>query len=277
MMAAALAALLLQAAPTVYEAKYRHDARLRKIPGVLDLSVGGVNGDLRLVVRVESAEAAGSVRAYCGGEKLEGYLVHVLVSAPKTAPVEPPPPPPPRRQVGQTVAEPCLAKTSPGATRAGQRPEDEAIEKLRDDTQCDLVREGLKLEPRRELRNPRLPRCSWTRRTVFGPGFANDPFAILRVIATPAGATAWKRGVGAGGTVWSCEYPRHRGDCPVFRRAVVDWAAGGTVPQKPQPLVEGPSGPEPVPPPPPRSTYRDPYSPYGPWGWRPSPYPYPYR
>jgi hypothetical protein len=62
----------------IYDAKFKHEKALKKLPGVLDVTVGGAAGNLRLVVRVENDKAAEAVRAYCGGDALDGFPVYVL-------------------------------------------------------------------------------------------------------------------------------------------------------------------------------------------------------
>src|SRR5262245_2048426 len=71
----------------IHDVFYKHEKAIRRIPGVRNLSVGGVSGSLRIIVQIDDDAARAAVLAYTG-EKLEGFPVHVLgggASAPKEA------------------------------------------------------------------------------------------------------------------------------------------------------------------------------------------------
>lgn len=157
-----------QQASGPYEVKYKHEASLKKIPGVQDVAVGGANGELRIVVRVDDAAARDAVRSYCGGERLDGTPVHVLVAGPArscaSCPVHCRASGP-----GQTVAEAAL-KTSPGQTRIDlDRLDDPRYARER----CDVIRKWLGLPKLADVKVPCLEMVSWS----------NDPEKIRWVVA----------------------------------------------------------------------------------------------
>ncbi len=111
---ALLVAAPLLAQDSIQYTKYRYEKALKRIAGVLDVSVGGVNGDLKIIVRVDSEDAKETV-ALLTGSKLEGFPVQILKST--TTTTEPPPAPVKadcpdcgcpchKQRVGQTVTEP---------------------------------------------------------------------------------------------------------------------------------------------------------------------------
>jgi hypothetical protein len=155
---AVLLALLLALQGNIHEALYKHSKKVKEIQGVLDLSVGGVDGDLRIVVRVDSDETKRAVIAL-HGETLDGFKLLFIVSAPKVAaPAKPAP--------GSTVAAPPEKKDEPV-----KEPSEEA--KIADD--CDILRAMLKLPARKEGKSGR---CQWIRRTVIGGATVAAPVTL---------------------------------------------------------------------------------------------------
>ncbi len=118
-LAALLVAAPLLAQDSIQYTKYRYEKALKRVAGVLDVSVGGVNGDLKIIVRVDSDDAKEAV-ALLTGLKLEGYPVQIMKST--SASTEPSPTPAKaecpncgcpchKQRVGQTVAEPPKVAT----------------------------------------------------------------------------------------------------------------------------------------------------------------------
>jgi hypothetical protein len=88
-LAPALLALVLLAGPAPAQEKppgpweviLKHEKALKAIPGVIETTTGAVNGEKRIVVRVEDERARDAVRALLG-ERSEGFPVHIIVSRP---------------------------------------------------------------------------------------------------------------------------------------------------------------------------------------------------
>ena len=153
-----LAILLAAQAGNIHEAVYKHSAKLKEIQGVLDLSVAGIDGDLRIVVRVDSDDTKRAVIAL-HGETLDGFKLLFVVSVPRpAAPAKPAP--------GSTVAAPREKKDEPV-----KEPSEEA--KIAED--CDILRAMLKL-PARKV--GKTGRCEWIRRTVIGGATVASPVTL---------------------------------------------------------------------------------------------------
>lgn len=179
----------------IHDAVFEYRESLQKVQGVIDVTVGGLNGEKRIVVRVESDEAKDTVNKLIGN-RLEGFPVQVIVTPrSKPKPVELPkedapprdestPPAEPKSSVGQTVAEPSLPRP-PGATPEG-RPD------LRDPMEeCDIMRELLGLPPRKE---GRTGRCCIVRRITIG-----SPGAVARVVTKFVGDAVGSALLGSSG------------------------------------------------------------------------------
>ena len=131
-----------------WEVLLKHEKTLKAIPGFLDMTVAAVNGEKRIVVRVEDDRARDAVRALLG-EKPEGFPVHILVSRPGLAepgscvhcPIH-------CKGPGQTVAAApgtSAGSTSPGSTKIDMNRLDDpsyANEK------CDIIRKWTGLPKR---------------------------------------------------------------------------------------------------------------------------------
>jgi hypothetical protein len=152
----------------IYDVFYKHEKALRKIPGVRNLTVGGLSGRLRIIVQLEDDSARAAVLAYTG-ETLEGFPVHFLGGGapPREAPCA-------RCPVhcagpGKTVATP--AAPPPVATTAKvdlTRLDDPAYQNER----CDIIRKWSGLPKLPDSRPPCQEMVSWS----------NDPAKIKWVI-----------------------------------------------------------------------------------------------
>jgi len=160
-LALALALLLAgQDAPydPIHDVFYKHEKAIRKIPGVRNLSVGGLSGRLRIVVQVDDDSARAAVLAYTG-ETLEGFPVSILGGASA----------PPAREgacarcplhcggPGKTVAAPA----APGQTQGKidlSRLGDPAYANER----CDLIRKWAGLPKLTDSKPPCQEMVSWT-------------------------------------------------------------------------------------------------------------------
>lgn len=178
----------------IHDVFYRHEKAIRKIPGVQNLSVGGLSGRLRIIVQVRDDEARRAVHAYAG-DSLEGFPVYLLGGS---APAAPDPAACSRCPLhcggpGTTVAAPA----APGQTRPKidlSRLDDPAYANER----CDIIRKWAGLPKLADSKPPCQEMVSWT----------NDPARIKWVIAQ--GIMHWR----------SKEMPGLRGsdsntlDCP---------------------------------------------------------------
>jgi hypothetical protein len=213
----------------IHETKFKYDKALRRIAGVLDVSVGGVNGENRIVVRVEDAGARDAVTTLTGG-KVDGFAVHVLVSGTSAAAPAPPEPAPAAKASSSCAGCACPCHAGPGRTVAEARKPESKIDLTRledmDYTaeKCDVLREILGL-PERDATNG--VRC--TQMT----GWTNDALKLKWILAE--GLPHWKakefvglRGSDYKGADLKCElhgshgngevvcytYIRHRQFCP---------------------------------------------------------------
>jgi hypothetical protein len=155
-----LAALLCLQAGNIHDTLYKHSRKLGEIPGFREASVGGVDGDLRIVVRVDSETAKQSVLKLLG-EKPDGFAVYVLVSAPA---------------VKRTGDEPALpSKSEVGRTVAAPRPDDkERPESPK--SECDLIVEA-RGDPARKA--GKTGRCTWARRTIIAGALIASPVTLI--------------------------------------------------------------------------------------------------
>jgi hypothetical protein len=178
-MTALMALLLCQA--NIHDVIHKYEKSLKKIDGVLDVSVGGINGEQRIVIRVDGDEARRAVQQLIG-EKLDGFPIYLLataarkpaapVAAKETTPAEEEP-----------LKKPATAPSKVGQTVAAPRPlepERTELEKIFDDNyaaeECDILRELLKLPARKE---GKTGRCCWTRRIVYAsPGAVAAPITV---------------------------------------------------------------------------------------------------
>jgi hypothetical protein len=107
----------------VWNAIDRREKELKALPGVKEITVGSVSGEIRIVIRVESEPARDAVRKLCG-EKLEGYPYYIIISSPTTGtvPESTNPSPATRRTDAPLCTHACPAhckEAAPGHTLAG--------------------------------------------------------------------------------------------------------------------------------------------------------------
>ncbi|HLF92181.1 MAG TPA: hypothetical protein VJB14_01870 [Planctomycetota bacterium] len=144
-----------------WEVLLKHEKALKAIPGLLEMTVAAVNGEKRIVIRVENDLSRDAVRARLG-EKIEGFPVHILVSRP--APSNPAGGACGRcplhcKGTGQTVATPAEKGTAPGTTKFDMgRIDDPAYVQEK----CDILRKWSGL-PKRSDGDPFcIEMVSWT-------------------------------------------------------------------------------------------------------------------
>ena len=166
--------------PPIGEVTARHEDQILGIDGVLRISIGGADKDLRVVVQVETPEAKTAVLALTG-EKLEGYKVFILLtppasSTPRRSPTRTPKPKP-KSKAGNTRAE--LGVRFP-ETRAN--PWRAAVQ------DCNIIRDHLELKRIRHRGD----------RGLFH-----------------VGCQLMKRQVLSGGGGHAYYYTKHWSDCPI--------------------------------------------------------------
>jgi len=144
-----------------WEVLLKHEKALKAIPGMLEMTVGAVNGEKRIVIRVENDQARDAVRARLG-ERVEGFPVHVLVSRPGPldaaggacahCPLH-------CKGTGQTVAAPAEKGPASGTTKFDMsRIDDPAYAQEK----CDILRKWLGV-PRRTDGDPTcIEMVSWS-------------------------------------------------------------------------------------------------------------------
>jgi hypothetical protein len=157
-----LAALALQN-PTAYETKAKYEGTLKAMEGVLDVSVGGINGNLKIVVRVADEKAKEAVTLFAS-KGLDGHGVHVLISAPTSGSSK------------VRSEEPKKATADKGKVPVKKEPISYPEER---DTNiwkasaldCDILRTYLKLKPRpHQGGEARLDDCELMLRQILSAG-----------------------------------------------------------------------------------------------------------
>lgn len=185
----------------IHEVKFKYEKAIKRIAGVLDVTVGGVNGENRIVIRVESAEAKESVVALVG-EKLDGFAVHVMVSGGSKAPTA--------EAISTATCANCACPCHkrPGQTVAETLPPVKKfdLDRVNDATyaaeQCDVIRKVLGM-PERPAKNG--IRCQQML------GLTNDPDKIRWI--QREGIPCWEsKEMGMGFTAYT--YIKHRQFCP---------------------------------------------------------------
>lgn len=177
---------------TIYETKHKYESALKAIDGVIDVSVGGINSNLKIVVRVRDEKAKNAV-SLLTANGLNGFQVHVMVSA-TSNPV--------------TIKNDAPKKEEKPVVKAAPKKEEVVIPDDRNTniwkasvTDCDIIRDYMKMKPLTHK---------------IGRGcIAENCKMVLRQV------------VGAGGG-HSYVYTKHRGECPVRLGRVKqpDWADG---------------------------------------------------
>jgi len=134
--------------PGAEEVLKKHRGDLEKMDGVVSVTAGGTEEDVRIVVRVSSKEAREEVRKKLG-ETLGGYKVFVYVAS----------------RVGQTSSDP--GRTT-GPTRERTQRVTEPTPSFED---CDIIRDYLKLKPvTRHEDGKTIPGCQLIHRQRIGGG-----------------------------------------------------------------------------------------------------------
>jgi hypothetical protein len=172
-------------------AKDKYEPAIRRIAGVKDITVGGINGKRALVITVESDEVKKDVATLTNGA-LDGVAITFVVSpTTKTSPVSGPCAGcvcPCHRKPGSTVAEPAKPREEPKA------------EEL-----CDVVREAIG-----QKGGKGKDRCEQM------VGWTNDPQKIEWV--KKEGLPHWQsKEMGMPGMI-CYTYIKHRAACPINKR-----------------------------------------------------------
>lgn len=205
----------------IYDAKAKYEKALKMISGVKDLSVMGVNSDLKLVLRVENEETRQAVSRLVGS-KLDGHPLQVLTAGQKAEGTEQAPGMtvaapahspqtcgcPCHRQAGKTVADPSKPAPKVDLTRLDDKGY--AAE------ECDVMREYVGL-PKREAKNG--VRCTQM------IGWTNDPEKIKWVQKQNLPHWRSKEMPGlpnAGQDIICYTYIKHRQFCPLGMKQILD-------------------------------------------------------
>ena len=153
-----VAILLAVQDPTIHDVREKHEKEIKAITGVLDVSVGGLTDDLRIIIRVDSAETKDAVKKLTG-EKLDGYKVYIQI----TAPVQSQP------KSTTTTTEP-LKKAK--VEKEPQFPEDRDNVWKAAVQDCDIVRDhlGLKEVTRKNKEGKVVEPCRLVLRQVIQAG-----------------------------------------------------------------------------------------------------------
>ncbi len=206
-----------------YDAQFKYQRALKRISGVKEVTVGGINGDLKLIIRVENDEAKKDVGLLIHGGKLDGHPVQIVLAGSTTTEPETKPSqttslpatgtcasctcPCHSRKTGTTVAEPAKSKEKFDLSRIDDP--DYAAE------ECDIMREvlGKKL---REARNG--IRCQQM------VGWTNDPQKIAWVQKEklpnwPSKEMPGLRGTDGGFICYT--YIKHRQFCPLGMKQIL--------------------------------------------------------
>lgn len=205
-----------------WEVILKHEKALKAIPGVLETTTGAVNGEKRIVIRVEDAKARDAVRALLG-ETAGGFPVTILVTRAPAAdaatgcthcPVH-------CKAPGQTVAAPAAPGAPPkfDTTRiddpsyANERCDILrkwlALPKLKDDPACiEMVSWSNDASKIRWVIEQGLPH--WTSRELKGlRGSDNDGLACR------------EHGSHANGEIVCYTWIKHKVLCPLGMRQVL--------------------------------------------------------
>lgn len=144
-----------------WEVLLKHEKALKAVPGMIEMTVAGVNGEKRIVLRVQDESARDAVRALLG-DKLEGFPVHILVSRPAPADaagaacagcsLH-------CKGTGRTVAAPAEKGSVPGSTKFDMsRIDDPAYAQEK----CDILRKWLGVPKRTDGEPYCIEMVSWT-------------------------------------------------------------------------------------------------------------------
>lgn len=182
---------------SIYDVKYKYEAKLKAISGVVDVSIGGVNGNLMLIVRVAGNGADEEVRQFAKGG-LDGFKVHVQVSTPSTPPKKVDEPADKSLKVLKEQLD-KNEKIFKSPTAAIVVPEDRDNVWKASVVDCDIVRQYLQMK---EIDHP------------IGNGYSEHPCKLVL------------RGVQGTYGGFSYVYTKHRSRCPIRlgRVAQPSWA-----------------------------------------------------
>ncbi len=183
---------------SIWEAKFKHEKAVMKIPGVKRLSIGGIGEKRHIIVTVDSGETAEKVNEFTGGS-LEGWPIHVLISREKM-----------RNASGCSN---CACSCHQGG-RTVVKPL--PIDPTSPEEACDVLRKLTRKRVRKGA--ARGPMC---RQMV---GWTNDPKRKAWVARN--GLPNWpsrELGIGSGeGSTMAYTYIRHRRDCPLRKDTFLD-------------------------------------------------------
>jgi len=205
---------------TVYEVRHKYEAALRQIKGVQEVSIGSVEGAMRLIVPVDSAESRQALVLLTGLE-LDGIALYVPVRRPTddsaTVASEPDP-------AGTTAAAhdprscrcPCHEGRGPGRTVAEEAPSDRY-------EQCDWFRKIMKKKPRKADPDTIChQRVGWTNepekiRWVLKEAFPHWRSKEMPGLKQEGGEPihCGEHGSHDSGEVIAYTFVRHRRDCPI--------------------------------------------------------------
>lgn len=182
---------------SIYDVRYKYEAKLKAIAGVVDVSVGGIDGNLMLIVRVAGDGAEEEVRQFTKGG-LDGFKVFVQVSSPPT----------PSKKSDESTdknLKPLKGeldkneKSVKSPTAAIVVPEDRDNVWRASAVDCDIVRQYLQMK---EISHP------------IGNGYTEHPCRLVL------------RGVQGTYGGFSYVYTKHRSRCPIRlgRVAQPTWA-----------------------------------------------------
>jgi hypothetical protein len=183
--AAVVGALLCQSepkAPTIYETKFKYEPALKLLDGVLDISVGGIDGKMVLIVRVNSEKSRDAVRLL-SGNGLEGHQVYIQITSSKPKKDDQP------AAIQAPKSEKKKVEPDPVASDKIEIPDDRGSNFWKASVvDCDIIRSYHKLK-------------DVTRKNSVG------------MIVHPC-KMVLRQQVGAGGG-HSYVYTKHRSECPV--------------------------------------------------------------
>lgn len=204
-----------------WEVLLKHEKALKAIPGLLETTTGAVNGEKRIVIRVEDDRARDAVRTLLG-EKAGGFPVHILVSRPGPAdsgacthcPVH-------CKGAGQTVATPAAPPAPPRFDTT--RLEDPSYANER----CDILRKWLQL-PKLKDDPACMEMVSWSNdaakvRWVIDQGLPHWRSREMAGVkgSDDAGLACREHGVHANGEIVCYTWIKHKLLCPLGMKQVL--------------------------------------------------------
>lgn len=207
----------------------RNEKALKAIPGLIESTVCAVNGERRIVIRVEDDRAREAVRSLLG-EKADGFPVHVLVSRAAETPAGCARCPLHCKGPGQTVVSPGGSSSSATGSPQGSTKVD--LNRLEDPSyaneKCDIIRKWTGLPKRTDGEPFCIEMVSWS----------NDPAKVKWVLdqglphwkskempsvkgSDGAGLACAEHGNHAGGEIVCYTWIKHRQFCPLGMKQVL--------------------------------------------------------